>query len=130
MSYRILIADDNDSARQALRAMLVQSGFVVEMAEDGSSALRRLLEFDFDLSLLDIHMPALTGIEVLSQLHSAGLAVPSILMTGHPSRAIEAAAMEAGALAMLRKPIPAEVLRIVVRRVINRETPPDQAPQT
>ncbi len=118
MPYRILIADDSSDSRRALAALLDRAGFVVEQAENGSDALNRLTEMSYDLSLLDMHMPSLTGIEVITQIHDRGITVRSILMTGHPSRAIEAAALEAGALALLRKPIPAEILRITVQRII------------
>ncbi len=130
MPYRILVADDNLDSRKVLQALLVAAGFDVELAEDGSQALQRLLARPeaFDLSLLDVHMPTLTGLEVLSQLQSAGMVVPSILMTGHPSRAIESAALEAGARTILRKPITAEILRITVRQVI-REIRPTQGPE-
>jgi CheY-like chemotaxis protein len=120
MPRHILIADDQDDARQALVALL--QGMLdarIEVARDGSEALRQLLDQPFDLSLLDVHMPGLTGLEVLDQLKQAGNAVPSILMTGHPSREIEMAAMDLGVVTMLRKPIPAEVLRITVQQILS-----------
>ena len=51
MAYRILIADDESTCRSALAALLGDSGFQVEQAEDGSTALERLLQDRFDLSL-------------------------------------------------------------------------------
>lgn len=120
MPRHILIADDQDDARQALVALL--QGMLdarIEVARDGSEALRQLLDQPFDLSLLDVHMPGLTGLEVLDQLKQAGSAVPSILMTGHPSREIEMAAMDLGVVTMLRKPIPAEILRITVQQILS-----------
>ncbi len=130
MPYRILVADDNLDSRRVLQALLVGAGFDVELAEDGSQALQRLLAHPeaFDLSLLDVHMPTLTGLEVLAQMQALGTVVPSILMTGHPSRAIESAALEAGARTILRKPITAEILRITVRQVI-REIRPTNGPE-
>ena len=65
-------------------------------------------------------MPGLTGLEVMDQLRLMGQRVPSILMTGNPSREIEMAALELGAITMLRKPIPGDMLRIVVERVISQ----------
>lgn len=120
MAFRILVADDQAESLVALAALLQQHrpGCTVEVTTSGSEALRRLLqEGPFDLSLLDVHMPGLTGIEVLAQLRSMGLSIPSILMTGHPTRAMELAALELGVITMLRKPIPAEVLRVVVQQV-------------
>lgn len=118
MAFRILVADDSEASREALVLCLARSGFEVETAADGSDALQRLLRSDFDVSLLDVHMPMLTGLEVLGAMRQAGRDVPSILMTGHPSSALELAAMEAGALAMLRKPIPTEILRLTIRRIV------------
>ena len=120
MAFRILVADDQTESLAALTALLRQQGpgCTIEVASTGSDALRRLLEEGpFDLSLLDLHMPGLTGLEVLSQLRSMGHSVPSILMTADPTRAVELAALELGVITMLRKPIPAEVLRIVVEQV-------------
>lgn len=120
MAFRILVADDQSESLVVLSSLLQQQrpGCTVEVATSGSDALRRLLqEGPFDLSLLDVHMPGLTGLEVLAQLRSMGLSVPSILMTGHPTRAMELAALELGVITMLRKPIPAEVLRVVVEQI-------------
>jgi CheY-like chemotaxis protein len=120
MPRHILIADDQDDARQALVALL--QGMLdaqIEVARDGAEALQQLMAQPFDLSLLDVHMPGLTGLEVLGQLRQSGSQVPSILMTGHPSREIEMAAMDLGVVTMLRKPIPAEILRITVQQILS-----------
>lgn len=115
---RILIADDDLSCSSAVQLLLERAGFVTSVAPDGGTALRMLLEDLFDLTLLDVHMPELTGIEVLRQLRAHSRPVPSILMTGHPSRAIEAAALELGALSLLTKPIQPPVLRLTIEQVV------------
>ena len=120
MPYRILVADDQVESLQAVVALLRGLDAQVEVAYSGSEALRQLLAARFDLSLLDMHMPGLTGLEVMGQLRQMGQLPPSILMTGNPSREIELAALEMGAVTMLRKPIPGEMLRIVVEQVITR----------
>ncbi len=119
MAFRILVADDQDDCRQAIVQTLHRPGFEVLTAADGSQALRLLLQSSFDLTVLDVHMPSLTGIQILDHLKSAGLQVPSILMTGNPSTAIETAALELGAITMLRKPVPTEILRITVEQIIS-----------
>ena len=122
-SFRILVADDQDDSLKAVVALLRSLNARIETAQSGSDALRLLLEGRYDLSLLDMHMPGLTGLEVMDQLRLMGQRVPSILMTGNPSREIEMAALELGAITMLRKPIPGEMLRIVVERVISQRLP-------
>lgn len=121
MLHRILVADDSDSVRRALAAWLEGSGFEVALAADGSEALRLLLGHPFALSFLDVHMPELTGIQVLDHLLRSGRQVPGILMTGHPSRELETEALEVGALAMLHKPIQAAVLETVVARALGTQ---------
>lgn len=149
MTYRILIADDSETSRSVIAALLAElrlesapstpdprpvgnpgaaqtgrNSIEVEVVTNGSEALQRLMKLHYDLSLLDVHMPNLTGLQVISHLQTIGVFIPSILMTGHPSRAIEAAAMEAGAIAMLRKPIAAEILRITVQQVLHQRPHP------
>ena len=120
MTYRILVADDQDDQLRAVVALLQGLDVRIEMATTGADALRQLLETRYDLSLLDMHMPGLTGLEVIGQVKQAGHLVPSILMTGNPSREIELAAMELGVITMLKKPIPAELLRITVQRIFSQ----------
>lgn len=123
MAFRILVADDQDDCRQAVAGSLHLPGFEIQTAADGSQALRLLLATRFDLTVLDVHMPTLTGIQVLDAMRQAGLRVPSILMTGHPSTAIETAALELGASTILRKPVPAEILRITVEQIYREVQP-------
>jgi len=120
MSFRILIADDQVEQLNAVVAMLGNAEYSIEVAYSGSDALNMLLNNSFDLSLLDMHMPGLTGLEVLDHLNQLGNSVPSILMTGQPSRDIELAALELGVITMLRKPIPAEILRLTVNQIFTR----------
>jgi CheY-like chemotaxis protein len=117
MSFRILIADDQVDQLNAVVALLGNVEYTIEVAYSGSDALNMLLNNSFDLSLLDMHMPGLTGLEVLDYLNQVGNVVPSILMTGKPSRDIELAALELGVITMLRKPIPAELLRLTVNQI-------------
>ncbi len=126
MLHRILVADDSDTARRALAAWLEGTGCDVALAADGSEALHLLLDHAFDLSFLDVHMPELTGIQVLDHLLRSGRPVPSILMTGHPSRELETEALEVGALAMLHKPIQAGILEVVLAQALGlqRGDPP------
>ncbi|MBT7012833.1 MAG: response regulator, partial [Planctomycetes bacterium] len=74
----------------------------------------------FDLSLLDVHMPSLTGLEVLAQLRSFNRIVPSIIMTGNPSASIETEALDLGAITMLHKPVSADILRITIDRFFSQ----------
>lgn len=133
--FRILVADDQQEQLAAVVALLQGLDVSIEVATNGGQALECLMRDPFDLSLLDMHMPGLTGLQVLGQLQQAGQLVPSILMTGNPSREIELAAMDLGVITMLHKPIPAEVLRITVQRIFSQQqgqpgSPADSPPST
>ena len=67
---RILIADDNPSGRDLLRAILERAGHTVIEAADGEEALALMGRHHPDMAILDIHMPKLTGFEVLAALRS------------------------------------------------------------
>ena len=66
----ILVADDKPADRELLRAILEQSGHTVFEASDGLEAVRRAMEVLPDLIILDLHMPAMDGFEVLAELTS------------------------------------------------------------
>lgn len=98
---RILVVDDDRTILQLYRTALVIDGFQVETADDGISALRRIDEQCPDLVVLDLQLPNLDGVSVLSELraHSDTWGVPVVVVTGTDySRAV------AQASSILRKP--------------------------
>ena len=84
MIRRVLVADDDEMIRTVLTTALSERGFEVEVALDGLSALNRLREDDFDLALMDYHMPNLDGLasaRVLSELLGDAERPPLIAVT-------------------------------------------------
>jgi signal transduction histidine kinase len=71
-SIRLLVVDDNELNRDMLSRRLGSRGYAVELAEDGERALARLEEQTFDLVLLDVMMPGLSGIDVLRRVRQGG----------------------------------------------------------
>src|SRR5512142_3097638 len=67
-SIRLFVVDDNELNRDMLSRRLGSRGYTVELAEDGERALARLSEQTFDLVLLDVMMPGLSGIDVLKRV--------------------------------------------------------------
>jgi len=80
-----LIVDDQDFNREICRAILEQVGYQIEESEDGESALEKLEDHDYDMMILDLHMPGMSGYTVLAQIRAnprlAKLFV--IVMTAH-----------------------------------------------
>src|SRR6476646_810652 len=81
---RLLLCDDSPVERLALAHYLRSSGFAVDEAGDGSTALQILKNRNFDLLLLELQMPGLSGFDVLNYVHEHRRALPVILLSGMP----------------------------------------------
>jgi signal transduction histidine kinase/DNA-binding response OmpR family regulator len=117
---RILVVDDEAGARMALVHLLEQSGYTLDSAEDGFTALRIAAEHPPDLVITDLRMPGMDGVELLSRLKERDREVPVIVVTSLSDVASAVAAMRGGAEEYLAKPIDADALEIVVERAIAR----------
>ncbi|HJO26813.1 MAG: two-component system response regulator [Planctomycetes bacterium] len=116
---RILIADDDAAFRQGVAELLFNWGLEVEEAPDGAAALELLRLRPPSLALLDMHMPGFTGLEILTTLRRETLSVPCIFWSANASEVIERLARREGALAVLRKPVPAAELRRHLNEALN-----------
>ncbi len=105
-SPRVLIADDELTARLLMEAALEKSGFTVCLAEDGEEALRQFHAQSCDLVMLDVDMPGLDGFEVCARLRQeVGEELPIVMVTGMDDLVSIARAYEAGATDFIAKPI-------------------------
>ncbi len=86
---RILLVDDSPVERMGLGHFLRRSGYAVDEAADGKSALDHLQNRESDLLLLDLQMPGMSGFEVLSYLQKHRRGLPVILMSGMPPDEIQ-----------------------------------------
>ncbi len=121
MAFRILIVDDEKNIRFTLEQCL--SGDMVEtaQAQNGEEALRKLAESQFDLTLLDIKMPGLTGMETLEKIREAGIHTDVIMMTAYGTVENAVEAMKLGALDFISKPFTPEEIRLLVKQVMDRK---------
>lgn len=102
----ILLADDDHTARLLMRAALRKAGYEVILARDGADALRLFSQHRFDMVMLDIDMPGLTGHEVCANLRAqAGQWLPILMVTGMDDLASIEQAFHSGATDFLAKPI-------------------------
>jgi PAS domain S-box-containing protein len=104
-AVRLLVADDDEVDRLALRRTLRQAGMEVRLVEvtDGAAALAALLAQPFDCALIDFRMPSLDGLEVLRQARAALVETPIIVLTGQGDEQIAVELMKAGATDYLTK---------------------------
>ncbi len=104
---QILVVDDNANNRDMLARRLERKGFEVEMAEDGTEALKKIAEGSYDLVLLDVMMPDISGLEVLKQVRCdrSPSELPIIMVTAKTGTEDTVNALELGANDYLSKPI-------------------------
>ncbi|WP_064746704.1 response regulator [Lysobacter firmicutimachus] len=106
---KVLIADDQSANRTVLTRILERAGHRVQAVNDGEEALDQLETGQFELAILDMHMPGLSGLDVIRQLRfmQAGNSrrTPTIILSADATLQASEAASEAGAMAFLTKPI-------------------------
>jgi two-component system chemotaxis response regulator CheY len=115
---RVLVVDDEEDIRKAVRLTLTKAGFDVVEAEDGEKAIEKIRSGDnplmIDAVLCDIQMPKVNGIEAVAFFRQQFPAVPVIILTGHPQVKDATELMKQGVVDYLVKPISPEKLTEVV----------------
>lgn len=115
MVSRIYIVDDDQAVRQSLRALLELYDFRVEDFSSGESFLKSYADDGSACLVLDMHMPGLTGLDVLQQLRQVRRSkLPVILMTGRDGRELRTQADALGASSYMEKPVDIDRLLAVV----------------
>jgi DNA-binding NtrC family response regulator len=117
----ILIADDEKNIRGTLARALTLEGYVVREAADGAQALERIEAGDIDLVILDLQMPVLDGLGLLSRLAERDRRVPAIVLTAHGSIEKAVKAVRLGALDFIEKPPAAERVLLAVGNALRLE---------
>jgi two-component system, sensor histidine kinase RpfC len=120
-SRRVLVAEDSDMNRQVFKGILEYMGLDVNFANNGIEALKRLKEEVFDLLIVDIQMPGMSGFEVISRcklLFSGKSRIPIVVVTGDVTKEIQEECNELGVDRFLSKPVESERLRGVVYELL------------
>lgn len=126
MDARILIVDDERNVRLMYRAAL-ESIFQVDEAPSGADALKMFCAHHYDLAVLDLRMPEMTGLELLEHMEELKLKVPSVIITAYGDVPNAVNAMKLGAIDFLQKPLTPDQLRAIVKDVISRHRPVDES---
>jgi CheY-like chemotaxis protein len=124
---RVLLAEDDPDMRRLLAARLRAAGHHVVEASDGVGIVDVIESMvwseppdAFDVIVSDVHMPGLSGLDVLAALRCSGLPTPVILITAFGDDDVHAEALELGAVAVLDKPIDPQALDAAVMQVVPR----------
>jgi DNA-binding NtrC family response regulator len=127
MQRRILIADDNDLARQQLQKLLESDQRLkVDTASNGTEALEAICEQNYSIVITDLKMPHLDGLQLIEEVERRRIPITIIVTTGHGSIDEAVQAMKLGAYDFLTKPIDLQHLRLVVQRALRERTLQDE----
>jgi DNA-binding response OmpR family regulator len=108
---RILVAEDMEDSRDALKLMLKLAGFVCLEADNGRTAVELALREKPDLVLMDLSLPEVDGLQAVRELRAAGANLPIIVVSGYDDDANRNQAQEAGANDYLTKPLDFDQLK-------------------
>ena len=121
-TLRVLFVDDEKSLQEFMRSELPRLGHEVTVCPDGRTALKTLEKSSFDVAILDLRMPGMTGIELLEQLKQSTPDTEAIVMTGHASMETAIDAMRLGAFDYITKPCKLAEIEAVLCKVAEKRS--------
>lgn len=117
---RILVVDDEKAFAELIQESLEEEGYEIEATQDPYHALELLQRSSFDVALVDVRMPKMSGLELLQFLKMRDPRMMVILMTAYGSLALGMDSLHQGAFDYLNKPFSLKTLRDRVREALQR----------
>lgn len=121
---RVLVADDHDDARRLFVLMFQTDGWACDEASDGAQAVRSARLVSYDLILMDLRMPVLSGLEAIRQLRASGVWTKVLAVTADILQSAESDVLAAGADGYVTKPISRADLLRICREMVPRTPGP------
>jgi DNA-binding response OmpR family regulator len=118
----ILVVDDEPSLRHTLSLILQQNGYVVTCASDGKEAMHALVAGPFDLVLLDIKLPDISGMTLLPEIRKLYAEMPVLILTGHATVDTAMESVRHGARDYLVKPVETYSLMNRVKEILSEKS--------
>ena len=114
----IFVVDDESPVREAMRGLLQEEGWTVEVYSSGEAFLEAYRARREGCLVVDVRMPRMSGLELLERLKTEGGGPPVIMITGHADIRLAVRAMKAGAMAFLEKPVQYDELVVNIERAL------------
>jgi DNA-binding response OmpR family regulator len=121
MNYKILIVEDEPNMRMGLRDNLEFEGYQVDLAENGVQGLQLLFKNTYNLVLLDVMMPEMSGLDVCKRAREQGIQVPIVLLTAKGEEMDKVLGLELGADDYITKPFSLRELLARIKAILRRE---------
>lgn len=116
--YKVLVVDDDADLRMTVASALSENHFQVDQAKDGEEAVNRVRAGKYDLVLLDVNMPRLSGLEALKEIKAHDPSIIAIILTAFSNIRDAVEATKEGAYNYLEKPIKADNLVYLVEKAL------------
>jgi DNA-binding NtrC family response regulator len=118
---RILVIDDDENIRKVLETILEDEGYIVETAETAKKGIEESEKEFYNLALIDVRLPDMEGIELLSKLRNTKPKMRKIIVTGYPTLQNAVAAVNKGADAYVMKPFEVDKILQTIREQLKKQ---------
>lgn len=116
----ILIVDDDKFILNVFSRILQNQGYNVDVVETGQETLENINEKKYDLALIDVNLPDINGVDLISKINSIDPDIIKIVITGFPSIEDATNAMDLGVTAYLVKPVKSEELITLITKKLEK----------
>ena len=117
----ILVIDDDEDIRKVLSKILKDNGYSVNSAETGGEALRKTEEKFYNLALIDIRLPDIDGVELLTKIKETKPKMRKIIITGYPTLKNAVEALNKGADAYIMKPLNMDKFLATIKEQLQKQ---------
>jgi len=118
---RILIVDDDENIRKVLTTILEDEGYIVESVDTGKKAIKRTKRKPYNLALIDIRLPDMEGIELLTKIRDTTPKMRKLIITGYPTLHNAMDAVNKGADAYIMKPFDMEKVLVTIKDQLKKQ---------
>jgi DNA-binding response OmpR family regulator len=122
MSYSILIVEDEPNMRLGLKDNLEFEGYTVDLAVDGAEGLEKILKNSYDLIIMDVMMPRMSGLDACRKAREGGIEAPILLLTAKSEEVDKVIGLELGADDYVTKPFSLRELLARIKAILRRVT--------
>ena len=118
---RILIVDDDENIRKVLTTILEDEGYIVESVDTAKKAIKRTKRKSYNLALIDIRLPDMEGIELLTRIRDTTPKMRKLIITGYPTLQNAMEAVNRGADAYIMKPFDMEKVLATIKDELKKQ---------
>jgi FixJ family two-component response regulator len=122
----VSVVEDDQFFRESMRRLMRSLGYGVETFPSAADFLASPRLVETACLIADVHMPAMTGLELYRHLIDAGYAIPTILVTAYPDDDVRARALKDGVVCYLRKPVDEKHLMGCLRAALHSDEPREE----